>query len=70
MNASFPVLNLCTSLVSLLSPWKINNILKSKVSFVVLSLVAPLSWQDNGIKGQSNIQSNPLFHVDHGDATF
>jgi hypothetical protein len=59
------------SLVSLLSLQKINNIFKSEVSFVLIpSLVAPLSRQDYGIKGQSNIQSDPPFHVDHGNAIY
>ncbi len=57
-----------TSLVSLLSLQKINNIFKSEVSFVLPSLVAPLSWPDDGIVGQTNIPSDPPFHVDHVDA--
>jgi hypothetical protein len=59
-----------TSLVSLLSPQKINNIFKLEVSLVPLSLVAPLSWQVDGIVGQTNILSNPPFHVDHGNAIY
>jgi hypothetical protein len=59
-----------TGLVSLLSPQKNNNIFKSEVSFVLPSLVAPLSWQDDGVVGQTNIQSDPPFHVDHGDAIY
>jgi hypothetical protein len=59
-----------TSLVSLLSPQKMNNIFKSEVSFVLPSLVAPLSWQDDGIEGQTNILSDPPFHVEHGDAIY
>ncbi len=42
----------------------------SEVSFVLPSLVAPLSWQDDGIVDQTNIQSNPPVHVDHGDAIY
>jgi hypothetical protein len=38
-----------TSLVSLLSPQKINNIFKLEVSSVLQSPVAPSSWQDDGI---------------------
>jgi hypothetical protein len=53
-----------------LSLQKINNIFKSEVSFVLPPLVAPLSWQDDGIVGQTNILSNPLFHVDHGNAIY
>ncbi len=60
-----------TSLVSLLSPQKINNIFKLEVSFVLPSLVALLSWQDDCIVGQTNIpSSDPPFHVDHGDAIY
>ncbi len=59
-----------TGLVSLLSPQKKYNIFKLEVSFVLPSLVAPLSWQDDGIIGQTNIQSDPSFHVDHGDAIY
>jgi hypothetical protein len=51
---------------SLLSSQKINKIFKSEVSFVLPSLVAPLTWQDDVIVGQTNILSNPHFHVDHG----
>jgi hypothetical protein len=58
------------SLVSLLSPQKINNIFKSEVSFVLPSLVTPLSWQDDGIVGQTNILSDPPFHVDHSNAIY
>jgi hypothetical protein len=47
-----------------------NNILKSEVSFVLPSLVAPLSWQDDGIVVQTNILSNPPFHVDHDNAIY
>jgi hypothetical protein len=56
------------SLVSLLSPQKFNNIFTLEVSFVLPSLVAPLSWQDDGIVGQTSIQCDPPFRVDHGDA--
>ncbi len=52
---------------SLLSPQKMNNIFKSEVSFV---LVAPSSWQDDGIVGQTNILSNLPFHVDHREAIY
>jgi hypothetical protein len=48
-----------TSLVSLLSPQKINNIFMLKVSFVLLSLMAPLSRLVDGIVGQTNILSDP-----------
>ncbi len=41
-----------------------------EVSFVLPSLVAPLSWQDDGIVGQTNIPSDLPFHVDHGDAIY
>ncbi len=58
------------SLVSLLSPQKIKNIFKSEVSFVLPSLVTPLSWQDDGIVGQTNILSDPPFHMDHSDASY
>ncbi len=37
---------------------------------VLPSLVAPLSQQDDGIVGQTNILSDPPFHVDHGDAIY
>ncbi len=43
---------------------------KSEVSFVLPSLVDPLSWQDDGIKGQTNILSDPPFLVDHGNAIY
>jgi hypothetical protein len=59
-----------TSLNSHLSPQKINNIFKSEVTFLLPSLVAPLSWQDDGIVGQTNILSDPPFHDDHGDAIY
>ncbi len=59
-----------TSLVSFLSPRKFNNIYKSEISFVPPSLVAPLSWQDDGIVGQTKVLSDPPFHVDHGDAIY
>jgi hypothetical protein len=49
---------------------KINIICKLEVSFVLPSLVAPLSWQVDGIVGQTNILSDPPFHVDHGDAIY
>jgi hypothetical protein len=58
------------SLVSLLSPQKNNNIFQLEVSFVLLSFVAPLSWQVDGIVGQTYILSNPPFHVYHGDAIY
>ncbi len=41
---------------------------KLEVSLVLPSLVAPLSRQDDGIVGQTNILSNPPFHGDHGNA--
>jgi hypothetical protein len=34
-----------------------------EVSFVLLSLVAPLSWQDDGIVGQTNILSPTLIFM-------
>jgi hypothetical protein len=43
---------------------------KLEVSFVLLSLVAPLSRQDDGIKGQTNILSGPPFLVDHSNAIY
>jgi hypothetical protein len=43
---------------------------KSEVCFVPPSLVAPLSWRDDGIVGQTNILSNPPFHLDHHDAIY
>jgi hypothetical protein len=60
------------SLVSLLSLQKINNIFKSEgfYSFVLESIVGPLSRQDDGILGQTNILSAPPFHVDHGNAIY
>ncbi len=58
------------SLVSLLITWKFNNIIKSEVSFVLLSLVALLSQQDDGIVGKTNILSDPPFHVDHSNAIY
>ncbi len=60
----------CTSLVSILSPQKKYNIFKLEFSFVLPSLVAPLSWQVDGIVGQTNILSNPPFHMDHSDAIY
>jgi hypothetical protein len=54
-----------TRLVSLLSPHKINNIFKLEVSFDLPPLVAPLSWQVDGIVGQTNTLSDPPLHVDH-----
>jgi hypothetical protein len=63
--------NKITALVSLLSPQKFNNnIFKLEVSFVLPSLVTPLSWWVDGIVGQTNIQSGPPFHVDHGNAIY
>ncbi len=59
-----------TSLVSFLSLQKINNIFKLEVPFVLPSLVAPLSWQVDGIVGQTNILSDPSLHMDHGDAIY
>ncbi len=59
-----------TSLVSLLSSQKVTQYFKLEVSFVLPSLVAPLSLQDDGIKGQTNILSDPPFFVDHGDAIY
>ena len=59
-----------TRLVRLFGPQKINNIFYSEVLFVLPSLVAPLSWQDDGIRGQTNIPLDPPFHVDHGDAIY
>ncbi len=59
-----------TSLVSLLSAQKINNIFQLEVAFVLPSLVAPWSRQDDGIVGQTNIPSDPPFHVDHGNAIY
>jgi hypothetical protein len=47
-----------------------NNIFKSEVSFVLPSLVAQLSQQVDGIVGQTNILSDPPFHLDHGDAIY
>ncbi len=58
------------SLVSLLSLQKNNNIFNLEISFVLLFLMVPISWQDDGIVGKTNIQSNPPFHVDHGDAIY
>jgi hypothetical protein len=49
---------------------KINNIFKLEVSFELPPLVAPLSWQFDGILGQTNTISNRPIHVDHGDATY
>ena len=49
---------------------KINNIFKLEVSFVLLSLVVPLSWQVDSILGQTNILFNPPFHVDHSNAIY
>jgi hypothetical protein len=49
---------------------KINNFFKQEVSFVLLSLVAPLSWQDYGIVDQTNILSDSPFHVDYGHAIY
>ncbi len=46
------------------------HIFMSEVSCVIPSLVAPLSRQDDGIVVQTNIQSNPPFHVDHGNAIY
>jgi hypothetical protein len=46
------------------------NIFKFEVSFVLLYLVAPFSRQVDGIVGQTNILSDPPFHVDHGDAIY
>jgi hypothetical protein len=57
-----------TSLVNLSSPQKNNNIFKLEVSFMLPSLGAPLSRRVDGIVGQTNILSNPPFHVDHSDA--
>ncbi len=37
---------------------------------MIPSLAAPLSRRDDGIKGQTNIQSDPPFLVDNGDAIF
>jgi hypothetical protein len=65
-----PLYLLHTSLVSLLSPQKLKYLFKSEVFFVLPSLVAPLSWCDDGIVGQTNILFDPPFHVDHGDAIF
>jgi hypothetical protein len=45
-----------------------SNIFKLEVSFEHPTLVAPLSWQVDGIVGQTNTQSNPPFHVDHANA--
>ena len=59
-----------TSLVSLLSLQKINNILSRHSFFVLSSLVDLLSRQDDGIEGQTNILSDPPFLVDHGDAIY
>jgi hypothetical protein len=59
-----------TGLVTLLSMQKINNIYKLEVSFVLPSLVAPLPWQVDGVVGQTNILSDPPFHVDHHDAIY
>ncbi len=58
------------SLVSLLSSQKNEQYFKLEVFFVLPSLVDPLSWHDDGIKGQTNILSNPPFLVDHGDAIY
>jgi hypothetical protein len=55
-------------LVSLLSSWKTNSSFKLEVSFELTSLVAPLSWQVDGIVGQTNTLSNPPCHVNHIDA--
>ena len=66
----FSMGSLSTSLVSLLSSQKLTIIFKLEDSFVLPSLVAPLSRQVDGIVGQTNIPSNPLFHVDHGDAVY
>jgi hypothetical protein len=41
---------------------------ESEVSFVLPSLVAPLSQQDDCIVGQTNILSDPPFNVDHSNA--
>jgi hypothetical protein len=49
---------------------KINNIFQLEVAFVLPSLVAPLSWQDDSIVGQTNILSYSPFHVDHGNAIY
>ncbi len=59
-----------TSLVSLLSLQKNSNIFKLEVSLEVPSLMAPLSWQVDGIVGQTSNLSAPPFHVDHGDAIY
>jgi hypothetical protein len=32
--------------------------------------MAPLNWQDDGIVGQTNILSDPPFHVDYSDAIY
>jgi hypothetical protein len=58
------------SLVSLWSLQKINNIFKLEVFFVLQSLVDPLSQQDDGIAGQTNIPSNPPFHLDHSNVIY
>jgi hypothetical protein len=51
-------------------PYSQPHIFKSDVSFVLPSFVAPLSWQDDGIVGQTNILYDPPFHVDRGDAIY
>jgi hypothetical protein len=47
-----------------------NNTFKLEVSFEYPSLVAPLSWQVDGIVGHMNTLFNLPVHVDHGDAIY
>ncbi len=55
---------------SLLNLQKSNIMFKLEVSFEHPSLVAPLSQQVDGIVGQTNILSDPPFHVDHDNAIY
>jgi hypothetical protein len=59
-----------TSLVSLSSLRKINNIFKLEVSYELPSLVAPLYRRVDGIVTETNNTSDPPFHVDQGDAIY
>jgi hypothetical protein len=49
---------------------RITAVTQSEVSFVLPSLVAPLSWQVDSIVSQTYILSNPPFHVYHKDAIY
>jgi hypothetical protein len=55
------------SLFCLLGRLKSYNFSRVDTSFMEPSINAPLSWQVDGIVGQTNTLSNPPFHVDHRD---